>query len=98
MKKIFKKQLSDADLYINKNKNNFDIYFGPKVKEFNVSKQRYFIINNDDVKNTKISLYYKKDRNAESEKRNKYNEKNINLCLIKRKLYNLEKFFSKQSI
>lgn len=98
MKKIFKKQLSDADLYINKNKNNFDIYFGPKIKEFNVSKQRYFIINNDDVKNTKISLYYKKDRNAESEKRNRYNEKNINLCLIKRKLYNLEKFFSKQSI
>ena len=41
-------------------------------------------------------IYYKKNRNAESEKRNRYNEQNIELGLIKRKLYNLEKFFSKQ--
>ena len=98
--KIFKKQFSDADINKThkKNKNYFDIYFGPKLREFSVSKQRYFIINNDDINSNNISLYNKSNKNCESEKRNKYNEDNIKLSLIKRKLYNLEQFFSKKII
>ena len=98
--KLFKKQFSEADINKNhkKNKNYFDIYFGPKLREFSVSKQRYFIINNDDINSNNISLYNKSNKNCESEKRSKYNEDNIKLCLIKRKLYNLEQFFSKKII
>ena len=98
--KLFKKQFSEADINKNhkKNKNYFDIYFGPKLREFSVSKKRYFIINNDDINSNNISLYNKSNKNCESEKRNKYNEKNIKLSLIKRKLYNLEQFFSKKII
>ena len=96
--KLFKKQLSEADIIKRKNKNYYDIYFGPKIKEFNVSKQRYFIINNDDIKSNNNSFYSKINKNCESEKRYRYNDNNIKIGLIKRKLYNLEKFFSKKNI
>ena len=96
--KLFKKQLSENDIINKKNKNYYDIYFGPKIKEFNVSKQRYFIINNDDIKSNNNSFYSKINKNCESEKRYRYNYNNIKIGLIKRKLYNLEKFFSKKNI
>ena len=102
LKKIFKKHLSETDIKIKKTKSYLDIYNDPKLNKFSISKQRYFIINNNDInKNkTKVSIYYKKEKDklVESEKRYKYNEKNIKLGLIKRKLYNLEKFFSKQKL
>ena len=98
LKKLFKKQLSEDDLCKKIKKNYFDIYFGPKLREFSVSKQRYFIINNDDIKNSQNSIYNKKDKNIESEKRNRHIDDNIKIGLIKRKLYNLEKFFSKQKL
>ena len=63
-----------------------------------MSKQRYFIINNDDIKNSQNSIYNKKDKNIESEKRNRHIDDNIKIGLIKRKLYNLEKFFSKKNL
>ena len=98
--KLFKKQLSDTDIIIKKNK-NINYYDSKPKKEFNISKERFFIINNDDIKkcnNNKIYLYYQKNRNLANDKRDLYNEKNIKLGLIKRKLYNLEKFFSKQNL
>jgi hypothetical protein len=98
--KLFKKQLSDTDIIIKKNK-NINYYDSKPKKEFNISKERFFIINNDDIKkcnNNKIYLYYQKNRNIANDKRDLYNEKNIKLGLIKRKLYNLEKFFSKQNL
>ena len=98
--KLFKKQLSDTDIIIKKNK-NINYYDSKPKKEFNISKERFFIINNDDIKkcnNSKIYLYYQKNRNLANDKRDLYNEKNIKLGLIKRKLYNLEKFFSKQNL
>ena len=98
LKKLFKKQLSEDDLCKKIKKNYFDIYFGPKLREFSVSKQRYFIINNDDIKNSQNSIYNKKDKNIESEKRNRHIDDNIKIGLIKRKLYNLEKFFSKKNL
>lgn len=98
IKKIFKKQLSEDDLYKKMHKNYFDIYFGPKLREFSVSKQRYFIINNNYIINSQNSLYNKKNKNIESEKRNRHLDDNIKIGLIKRKLYNLEKFFSKQKL
>ena len=94
IKKLFKKHLSEDDLFKKIRKNYFDIYFGPKLKEFNVSKKRYFIINNDDIKN----IQNLKHKNIESEKKKRYFDDNIKISLIKRKLYNLEKFFSKQKL
>ena len=102
LKYMFKKQLSDTNIKNRKNKNYFDIYFGPKQREFSVSKKRYFIINNEDnnktSNNNKIYLYYQKNKEKESDKRDKYNKNNVELSMIQRKLYNLEKFFSKQNL
>ena len=99
---LFKKEISDKiELSNKKNKSYFDIYFGPKQKEFNISKKRYFIINIEDIYkyNNKTFLCNHKDKKEEKrENRYKYNQHNIKLSLIQRKLYNLDKFFSKHNL
>ena len=52
------------------------------LKNFNISSNRYFIINNNKEKTNKINL------------KEKIKQKNINYSLIQRKSYHLEKFFS----
>ena len=99
---LFKNQLSYSYISNKKNKSYYDIYYGSKKREFSVSKKRFFIINKDDLyqlNNNKISsLYSQKSKDEENIYRYKLNEKNIKLSLIKRKLYNLEKFFEKQNL
>ena len=100
-KKMFRKHLSDTDISSKKSKSYFDIYYAPKLKKFRISKQRYFIVNNiNQINNNKISIYYQKDKEQgnETEKRYIHNKENIQLGLIKRKLYNLEKFFAKKNL
>ena len=100
IKLLFKKQLSDTDIKNMRKKSSYS-YLSPKKRDFSVSKQRYFIINNDEtnksnINNSRIHLYYQKDKYNECDKRDKYNK--IEVSMIQRKLYNLEKFFSKQSL
>ena len=99
---LFKKEIDgENEMGFKKNKSYFDIYFGQKQKEFNISKKRYFIINIDDIYkyNNKTFLCNYKDKKEEKrENRYKYNQHNIKFSLIQRKLYNLEKFFSKHNV
>ena len=99
---LFQKEIDgENEMSYKKNKSYFDIYFGQKQKEFNISKKRYFIINIDDIYkyNNKTFLCNYKDKKEEKrENRYKYNQHNIKLSLIQRKLYNLEKFFSKHNV
>ena len=96
---MFKKRLSESDIHHRKYKKNID-ELKSKIKELNISKERHFIINSSNIKkfnNNNIHLYYQKDKNTENEKRDKYNEQNIKLGLIKRKMYNLDNFFQEQN-
>ena len=100
---LFKKDIScENEMSYKTNKSYFDIYFGPKQKEFNISKKRYFIINIDDdsykYDNKTFLGNYKDKKEGKRENRYKYNQENIKLSLIQRKLYNLEKFFSKHNL
>ena len=99
---LFKKEMFDeSEMSLKKNRSYFDIYFGPKQREFNISKKRFFIINIDDINkyNNKTFLCNHKNKKEEKrENRYKYNQHNIKLSLIQRKLYNLDKFFSKHNL
>ena len=98
IKKMFKKRLSESDINTKKCKKLDELK--SKIKELNISKERHFIINNSNIKklnNNNTHLYYQKNKNSENDKRDKYNEQNIKLGLIKRKMYNLEKFFQEQN-
>jgi hypothetical protein len=100
LKFLIKKQLSETDIK-EKKKKSLDSILIPQKNDFSIPKKRLFVVNNDDANkstnnNSRIYLYYQKDKSNECDKRDKYNK--IEISMIQRKLYNLEKFFSKQSL
>ena len=100
LKFLIKKQLSETDIK-DKKKKSLDSILSQKKNDFSIPKKRLFVVNNEDANkstnnNSRIYLYYQKDKSDECDKRDKYNK--IEISMIQRKLYNLEKFFSKQSL
>ena len=98
LKSLFKKHLSETDIKTKKKK-SIDSYLNPKKIDFNIFQKGNPFINNDDdinksnINNNRICLFYQKDKYNECDKSNK-----IEISMIQRKLSNLEKFFSKQSL
>lgn len=99
---LFKKDIcSENETSYKKNRSYFDIYFGNKQREINKSKKKYFIFNINDIykyNNKTFFDNYKDKKEEKRENRYKYDQENIKLSLIQRKLYNLEKFFSKHNL
>ena len=86
IKYLFQKT-AEEKIKTNNRKNNDNNNSTNSLKNINISKNRYFIINND------YSDKHKRKINKMSMKI-KYKEKHIEYSLIQRKSYHLEKFFS----
>ena len=86
IKYLFQKT-AEEKIKTSNRKNNVNNNSTNSLKNINISKNRYFIINND------YSDKHKRKINKMSMKI-KYKEKHIEYSLIQRKSYHLEKFFS----